>query len=129
MPSEFFDQYYSQGYLGNPDLFGSDAEAIAKQLDAKGMSFTKIRQYYAGVDEAYQEYARGESDLRMIHIRLKLLEARADYDQIRGNAPKLFVEFLHCNVALTGAGDGSPELLKRHFEAVIAYAKVHFRKK
>ncbi len=136
---KFKEKYYKTGYYINDDINSDLFDRIADEVvgdfgKGKGISFTKIRQYYDEVNRLYfliknSEDSDKEKNKKNIEIKLKILISRAIYDFGRKQniVPESFVYFLQVNREFLDSGEGEfaekMEIFKKHFEAIIAYGK------
>jgi len=96
---------------------------VIEKFGETKLTSTKLRQYYNVVSNLYKIWLEWEK----LMSELYLLLAKANYDSNRKeNVPKKFVDFLRINIDMVFDHWFSKEkfkVFKKHFEAVVAYAK------
>ena len=126
--------FYENWYFLNqdepdPDLFEKIAIDVVKLFEKSHLTSTKLRQYYDIIVNLYNSwiYKTNKNSLR---TELNLMLAKANYDKERKNiVPIEFVQFLSFNIKelLFKKDEYDVEdkivVFKKHFEAVVAYAK------
>jgi CRISPR type III-A-associated protein Csm2 len=131
--TDIFQKNYPNGYSNQSgeldlELFSTKAEKIAKNF-GNSMSFTKIRQYYDEVNSIFHSLEKLPADpalLQESQLRLHMLVGKVTFDSKRQGvkiAPE-FPRFIECNVRQVKDVQ-SFRLMKRHFEAVVSYARVY----
>lgn len=129
----FRNYFYPKGYGNGETFYSTDAEKMATHFDLGRMTFTTLRRYYAEV-ETLCRTGKGidrqdDSAREIVLMRLNLLLAKANFDKGRPGMkiPEEFLPFLRLGISFT-KGHREIETFKRHFEAVVAYAKTIFKK-
>ena len=96
---------------------------IVEKFEWSKLTSTKLRQYYDIVNWLYKSWISWEKLKSELYIML----AKANYDLWRKNiVPQEFVDFLRINIDMVFDWWYSKEkfiVFKKHFEAVVAYAK------
>ena len=104
-------------------------EKIVEKFKWSKLTSTKLRQYYDIVNWLYKSNIEWEKLKSELYVML----AKANYDLWRKQiVPKEFVDFLRINIDMVFDGWYSRDkftVFKKHFEAVIAYAKWQIREK
>ena len=119
----YFLEWKTDDWGINDQLFGAYAMEIAKMMESKNTTPTKIRQYYNIVNEIYQSKAP------ISKSKLYLMLAKANYDLWRWKVSKELYDFLKCNIFILfnkKIWENTKQKLtifKKHFEAVLAYSK------
>lgn len=125
-----FSMYYEEWYFDkqwnvNEKLFREYAQDIVKKLSQEKETTTKLRQYYNVVNDLYQTHRSPSKE------KLYLMLAKAGYDLGRKKLKRTFYQFLKINVDIvleknlwwTKNKVQKFDIFKKHFEAVVAYAK------
>ncbi len=102
---------------------------IVEKFKWSKLTSTKLRQYYDIVNWLYKSNLKEEE----LKWELYMMLAKANYDLWRKNiVPQKFVDFLRINIDMLFDNWYSKEkfkVFKKHFEAVVAYAKLELKDK
>jgi CRISPR type III-A-associated protein Csm2 len=120
----YFGTYLDKNGEVKTDLFFETAKTIVGSLKTS-MKFSKLRSYYGEVARIWRLIENDPARDQQAKMEFKLLQAKAIYDKNRGFAPDALVDFFNKNEQIIGGGDFCENfgIFKKHFEAVIAFAK------
>jgi len=125
------DWFFDKDWKLEEKLFREYAEDIVSKLVEEKETSTKLRQYYEIVNNLYHTNKNPSKE------KLYLMLAKANYDLWRNKLSQIFRDFLKVNIdivfdkSLWWSENKTKkfEVFKKHFEAVVAYAKWPLDKK
>ncbi len=125
------DWYFNKDWELEEKLFREYAEDIVEKMVKEQETSTKLRQYYNVVNDLYHTNEIPSQE------KLYLVLAKANYDLWRKKLSSIFRNFLKVNIDIIFDKQlwwsenkiKKFEIFKKHFEAVIAYAKGPLDKK